>query len=37
MDSITANQLKSALAGREPPLLIDVRREAAFRSAAAQR
>ena len=32
--SITTNQLKSALSGAEPPLLIDVRREPAFRSAA---
>jgi rhodanese-related sulfurtransferase len=31
--SITASQLKSLLAGGEPPLLIDVRREPAFRSA----
>jgi len=30
--SITANELKSALAGRQPPLLIDVRRSPAFRS-----
>jgi len=32
--SITASELKSSLAGREPPLVIDVRREPAFRSAA---
>jgi len=32
--SITAMQLKSRLSGGEAPLLIDVRREAAFRSAA---
>jgi rhodanese-related sulfurtransferase len=32
--SINAQQLKSALAGRQPPLLIDVRREPAFRAAA---
>jgi len=31
--SITASELKSALAGREPPLLIDVRRAPAFRAA----
>ncbi|MGH8649773.1 MAG: chromate resistance protein ChrB domain-containing protein [Burkholderiales bacterium] len=31
--SITASQLKSALAGTQPPLLIDVRRPPAFRSA----
>ena len=31
--SITASELKSALAGREPPLLIDVRRPPAFRAA----
>ena len=31
--SITASQLKSALAGRQPPLLIDVRRPPAFRAA----
>ena len=31
--SITALELKSALAGREPPLLIDVRRAPAFRAA----
>ena len=31
--SITANELKSALAGRQPPLLIDVRRPPAFRAA----
>jgi len=31
--SITATQLKSALAGRQPPLLIDVRRPPAFRAA----
>src|SRR5688572_17069333 len=31
--SITAQHLKSALAGRQPPLLIDVRREPAFRAA----
>jgi len=31
--SITANELKSALAGRQPPLLIDVRRPPTFRAA----
>jgi rhodanese-related sulfurtransferase len=31
--SITATQLKTELAGRQPPLLIDVRRSPAFRSA----
>ncbi|MGH8635056.1 MAG: chromate resistance protein ChrB domain-containing protein [Burkholderiales bacterium] len=31
--SITASELKSALAGRQPPLLIDVRRTPAFRAA----
>ncbi|MGH8642538.1 MAG: chromate resistance protein ChrB domain-containing protein, partial [Burkholderiales bacterium] len=31
--SINASQLKTALAGRQPPLLIDVRRSAAFRAA----
>jgi rhodanese-related sulfurtransferase len=31
--SITVNELKSALAGRQPPLLIDVRRSPAFRAA----
>ena len=31
--SISASQLKSALAGGEPPLLIDVRRAPAFRAA----
>jgi rhodanese-related sulfurtransferase len=31
--SITASQLKTALAGGQPPLLIDVRRAAAFHSA----
>jgi rhodanese-related sulfurtransferase len=31
--SITVNELKSALAGRQPPLLIDVRRPPAFRAA----
>src|SRR6185503_12553995 len=31
--SITASQLKSALAGGQPPLLIDVRRAPAFHSA----
>src|SRR6185295_5906228 len=31
--SITATQLKSALAGAQPPLLVDVRRTPAFRSA----
>ena len=32
--SITASHLKSALAGAQPPLLIDVRRSPAFRAAA---
>src|SRR5688500_7094227 len=32
--SINAQQLKSALAAGRPPLLIDVRREPAFRAAA---
>jgi rhodanese-related sulfurtransferase len=32
--SINVQQLKSALAGGQPPLLIDVRREPAFRAAA---
>lgn len=31
--SITASQLKSELAGKQPPLLIDVRRPPAFRAA----
>jgi rhodanese-related sulfurtransferase len=31
--SITVTELKSALAGRQPPLLIDVRRPPAFRAA----
>ncbi len=31
--SITASHLKSALAGRQPPLVIDVRRPPAFRAA----
>jgi rhodanese-related sulfurtransferase len=31
--SISASQLKTALAGRQPPLLIDVRRTPAFRAA----
>ena len=30
---ITAAELKSALAGKQPPLLIDVRRTPAFRAA----
>ena len=30
--SITAAELRSALAGRQPPLVIDVRRPPAFRS-----
>lgn len=32
-ESITASSLKSALAGMQPPLLVDVRRTPAFRSA----
>src|SRR5688572_13109857 len=31
--SISASQLRAALAGKQPPLLIDVRRQPAFRAA----
>ena len=31
--SISYSELQSVLSGREPPLLIDVRKQAAFRSA----